>query len=259
MAVLEVSALVLFALIVIAFLSGIGITTIGPGGIFVTIALFTLTPLTSAEVAGTAHLTFVATGILGSAAYLQSGEFSTGRARGLVLLLSGGSVLGAIGGAVINQFVARDTFGLLLGLVAVIVGVTILYRERRGVLAVYELDLGIRRDRVTLTVVGVGLGVVSGLLGIGGPVLAVPVLVLLGTPMLTAVAVAQVQSIFIAAFASGSYLYYDAVSFGFAILVGGPLLVGVVIGWKVAHLVDPTRLTLLLGAVLVAVGPYLAF
>lgn len=37
----------------IAFLSGIGITTVGPGGIFVTIALYSLTPISHGKVAGT--------------------------------------------------------------------------------------------------------------------------------------------------------------------------------------------------------------
>ena len=256
---LEVSVFVMLALVTIAFVSGIGITTIGPGGIFVTIALFSLTSLPSAEVAGTAHLTFVATGIVGSFAYLRSGEFSTGPARTLVVLLSGSCIVGALAGAVLNQFVTRETFGVLLGVVAVTVGVTILYRERRGLLAMYELDLDTRQDRFLLVGIGSVLGLVSGLLGIGGPVLAVPALVLLGVPMLLAVAVAQVQSIFIASVAAGGYLYHDSVSVAFAILVGVPLLGGVLIGWQIAHRVDPTRLTILLGIVLIMIGPYLAF
>jgi uncharacterized membrane protein YfcA len=37
-------------------------------------------------------------------------------------------------------------------------------------------------------------------------------------------------------------------------LVGFPLLAGVVVGWKIAHLIDPARLKVALGAVLVVVG-----
>jgi uncharacterized membrane protein YfcA len=56
-------------LMLLAFLSGIGITAIGPGGIFITIALFLLTAETPATIAGTASAMFIATGILGTVVY----------------------------------------------------------------------------------------------------------------------------------------------------------------------------------------------
>ncbi|WP_049927340.1 sulfite exporter TauE/SafE family protein [Halopiger goleimassiliensis] len=245
-------------LVAIAFFSGIGITTIGPGGIFVTIALYSLTPLASSEVAGTAHATFVVTGLVGSAAYLHSGEMRTGEGRALAIVLSTSSVLGALAGAAINAVVPRAVFGLLLGGVAIAVGGIILYRERRGFNPIYELRAEEPSGRVALAGLGFGLGVCSGLLGIGGPVLAVPALVLVGIPMLLAVAVAQVQSIFIAAFATAGYAFQGTVILPIAVVVGTPLLLGVIVGWKVAHAVDPERLKVALGVVLLGVGPYLA-
>ncbi|APW99129.1 anion permease [Halobiforma lacisalsi AJ5] len=247
-----------FLLVSIAFLSGIGITTIGPGGIFVTIALYSLTPLSSGQVAGTAHATFVATGLVGSAVYLRSGEMRTGEGRALAIVLSLSSVLGALTGAYANAFVPRAVFGALLGTVSMAVGGTILFRVRRGFSPVYDLEIGTSTGRVTLGVLGFGLGVASGLLGIGGPVLAVPTLVLVGVPMLLAVAVAQVQSIFIAAFATAGYALQSTVLLSLAVVVGIPLLLGVVVGWKVAHAVDPNRLKVTLGFVMLGVGPYLA-
>lgn len=258
MVINELSITILVLLVLIAFFSGIGITTIGPGGIFVTIALYSLTPIPSSEVAGTAHATFIATGLVGSAAYLHSGEMSTGESRVMAILLSGTSIIGALIGAYVNTFVPRPIFGALLGGVAMVVGVTVLYRERRGFVSLYMLDVMTREGRLVLGCLGFVLGVCSGLLGIGGPVLAVPALILIGVPMLLAVAVAQVQSIFIAGFATAGYLFQDSVLFSLAVLVGLPLLAGVVIGWKVAHHVDPAHLKVVLGIVLVAIGPYLA-
>jgi len=69
MAELTGEMLTLALLVAIAFLSGIGITTIGPGGVFVTVALYALTSVSSSAVAGTAHLTFIGTGIVASVAY----------------------------------------------------------------------------------------------------------------------------------------------------------------------------------------------
>ncbi|QSW99217.1 sulfite exporter TauE/SafE family protein [Haloterrigena alkaliphila] len=245
-------------LVSIAFFSGIGITAIGPGGIFVTIALYSLTPLASSQIAGTAHATFVVTGLVGSAAYLHSGEMKTGQSRSIAVVLSVSSVLGALVGSYVNGFVPRSVFGILLGGVSMTVGGIILYRERRGFSPLYDLDPLEREGQVALAGLGFVLGVCSGLLGIGGPVLAVPALVLVGVPMLLAVAVAQVQSIFIAGFAAAGYALQGQVVLPLAVVIGTPLLLGVVTGWKVAHAIDPEKLKVALGVVLFAVGPYLA-
>ncbi|MCU4743287.1 sulfite exporter TauE/SafE family protein [Natronoglomus mannanivorans] len=248
----------LVVLAVIAFLSGIGITTIGPGGIFLTAALYALTPISSSEVAGTAHATFIATGIVGSIAYVRSGELRTGESRALVVILSASSIAGALAGSALNAFVSRALFGLLLGGVATAVGGLIWYREWHGLEPRYLIDPGARRDRALLAVLGFSLGVCSGLVGIGGPVLAVPALILLGVPMLVAVAVAQVQSIFIAVFATTGYFLQGSVIPSLAVFVGSPLLLGVVVGWRLAHLIDPDRLKVALGVALVGVGLSLA-
>lgn len=245
-------------LIVIALFAGVGITAIGPGGVFVTIALFALTPLSTAEVAGTASATFVATGLLGSAVYFQSGEFAQGYAREMAIVLSGASILGAVAGSQLNLLLPERVFGYLLSLFVACIGMVIVYRERVGLQPSNRLDsVPDRQRRILIGTIGFGIGVLGGLLGVGGPVVAVPILVVLGVPMLVAVAVAQVQSIFISGFAAASYAAVGAVSIPVALLVGVPQLVGVLAGWKVAHLVDPHRLRVALGVVLVAVSPTL--
>jgi uncharacterized membrane protein YfcA len=228
-------------LAVIALFAGIGITAIGPGGIFVTIALFLLAPIGPAEVAGTASATFVATGLLGSAVYLRSGEFTAGYARELAILLSSASVVGALVGARANLLLPEQVFGHLLAAFVASIGGLIVYRQRR----------------VLIGTIGFGIGILGAMLGVGGPVVAVPILVVLGVPMLVAVAVAQVQSIFISSFATVGYLAVDAVSLPLVLLVGIPQLIGVVLGWGVAHRVDPHRLRVVLGLVLVLVAPTL--
>lgn len=244
-------------LVAIAFLSGIGITTIGPGGIFLTIALYSLTPISSGTVAGTAHATFISAGLVGSAAYVHSGEMKAGETRMMALIFSLSSIIGALIGTYLNSFIPRTVFGLLLGTVAMLTGITIIYRERRGLGPVYQINVVKREGQLILGVLGFALGVISGLLGVGGPVIAVPALILIGVPMLFALAVAQVQSIFIATFATTGYLMQGNVSVSLVALAGFPLLAGVVVGWKVAHLIDPERLKTVLGIVLIVVGPYL--
>lgn len=245
-------------LIVIAFISGIGITTIGPGGIFVTIALYSLTSISSGQVAGTAHATFIATGVVGTLAYIRSGEIGGRESWMMAGILSLASIGGALLGSGINAYVPRQMFGILLGVFSMAVGAIIIYRERKDLEPVVKVNTSTYKGKIGLGALGLTLGICSGLLGVGGPVLAVPALVLVGVPMLIAVAVAQVQSIFIAVFAASGYYLQGNVSSSLAILVGTPLLLGVVAGWRVAHMIDPDRLKGVLGLVLIAVGPYLA-
>ncbi|MFB6218047.1 MAG: sulfite exporter TauE/SafE family protein [Halobacteriaceae archaeon] len=235
----------------VAFGAGIGITAVGPGGVLLTVALVALTDLAPGAVVGTAMATFVATGLLGSAAYARSGDLR--ERRGLAASLSATGLAGALAGVALNGAVSERGFELLLGAFVVLTGALVWYRTRAGA-AVREPA----RPLVAGALVGGGVGLSGGLLGVGGPVLAVPLLVVAGVPMLPALAVAQVQSVFVAAAATGGYLLRGTVSPALVALVGVPELGGVVVGWLIAHRVDERRLTRVLAALLVALGPYLA-
>lgn len=263
-------------LVLIALVGGVCITAIGPGGIFVTVALFRLLELSPGTVAGTASVTFVATGVLGSLAYIRSGELREPAATRAAVVLSAASVVGAFAGAWLNARLDAQGFGTLLGAFVAGTGVLILLRERRGRRRP-EVDgmpdghapegspVGAHAvpatrgvpGPVAMTLVGIAVGLPAGLLGVGGPVLAVPVLVLLGVPMLLAVGLAQVQSVFISAFASFGYALQGVIDWGLALLVGIPLLVGTAAGWWVAHRIPVGGLTRGLAVVLVVIGIYL--
>lgn len=245
-------------LVAVALLAGVGITTVGPGGVFVTAALYGLTDLSSAAVAGTASATFVATGLLGSGAYVRSGELTAGPAREAAAILSATGLAGALAGTRLNLAVGDRLFGALLAAFLAGVGVLVAYRELVGIEPGGILTGGAGRRRLALALVGSAVGVLGGMLGVGGPVVAVPALVALGMGMLRAVAVAQVQSIFLALFATVGYWTVGAVDVATAVLVGVPQLVGVLVGWRVAHLVSPRRLRLALAAVLVLVAAVIA-
>jgi len=246
------------ALVVVAFLAGIGITAIGPGGVFTTAALAGLTALPASVVAGTVHMTFVFTGVLGSFVYFRSGEL-VDDGRTLTVVLSVASVAGAVGGALLNTSLSETVFDLLLGGFCVVVGAVIAYREFRGLGPAIALDSGTIGGKLAIGAIGFAIGLLGGLLGIGGPVIAVPALVLCGTPMLVALAAAQVQSVVLSGTAATAYLAAGSVSPPLAVFVGVPQLLGVVVGWRVAHRVPSRRLKAALAVALVAIGPVLAF
>lgn len=246
-------------LFVLALFAGVGISALGPGGIFVTIALFLFVPIPSATVAGTATTTFVATGVLASILFKLSGDFAVGFARETAIILSATSILGAVAGSQANLLIPDEIFGYLLAIFVAVIGGIIVYREVVGIEPTNQLEIVTEwQRRFILSSVGFGVGFLGGLLGVGGPVLAVPLLVLLGVPMLVALAVAQVQSIFISGFAAGSYYVGDAVSIPLVVLVGIPQLIGVVVGWRIVHLVEEGRLRIVLGIVLVIIAPAIA-
>lgn len=249
---------VVFALVLVSLAGGMGITAVGPGGVFVTAALYALVDIPPGTVAGTASATFIATGLLGTATYLRSGELGDRVGAVAAGLLSLGGIVGALVGVRLNAMVSEQLFGALLGGFLALAGVIVWYRTRATTGERRTLNPTTRWGRAAVTVIGVAVGVPGGLLGVGGPVIAVPLLVAAGTPMLLAVALAQVQSVFLAAGATAGYVAQGAVSWPLAVLVGVPELVGVVAGWRFAQHTDPDRLKRGLAVLLVVLGPYLA-
>lgn len=244
-------------LIILGFVAGVGTTTLGPGGIFVTISLYAVTTLSSATVAGTASATFIGTGVVGTVMFARSGELDTPYRR-TAIILAASSVIGAFLGSELNTHLADHVFGLFLAAFVTIIGVSIVYREYFGLTPRYVVDPQASTGSIVVAGVGTGVGGVGGLLGVGGPVMAVPILVLIGVPMLPALAVAQVQSVVLASVATANYAGHQAVSALLVVLIGIPQVAGAVVGWRVAHRVDPERLKLLLGLLLVGLGPLLA-
>ncbi|HET8864361.1 MAG TPA: sulfite exporter TauE/SafE family protein [Gracilimonas sp.] len=248
---------IMILLLIIALVGGVCITTIGPGGIFVTIALFALLPLNPSTVAGTASATLIATGIVGSLGYLRSGELKgkiAGKAAGGLSLAS---VIGAFAGSQINTLLNASTFAVLLGLFVLFTGILILYRQKKQLKPDSRLQIDSSKGLAWLGGVGIAVGLPSGLLGVGGPVLAVPLMVVLGVPMLLSVALAQVQSIFISGFATAGYMIHGAVDWYLALFLTVPLLIGTISGWYIAQRIKASRLKVSLAIVLIALGIYL--
>lgn len=247
----SLTTLVLLGLLGLA--GGIGITAVGPGGVLPTIGLFTLTTLSPAEVAGTAIVTHIATGALATIAYTRSGQLRDPETRRTALLLAGTAALGTPVGVLLNTFVSQRAFGIALGALVAVVAALVWYRERRP-------------SRTTLAHpptwsvagLGVAVAVASGIVGIGGPMLTVPLLVALGVPVLESLASAQAQSVIIATVGTLGYVAHGAIDWPLAALVGIPELAGVLLGWKIAHALPTRSLKYALIATLFALAPYLA-
>ncbi|MEV4730407.1 sulfite exporter TauE/SafE family protein [Saccharopolyspora sp. NPDC049426] len=244
--------LVVVLLGLFGLVGGIGITAVGPGGVLPTIGLFTLTGVSPAEVAGTAIVTHVATGVLATGVYTRSGQLRDPETRRTALILAGAAVLGTPLGVLLNTLVSPRVFGIVLGVLVAAAGALVLHRKPPAAAA--------RAHPPAPVVAGLGfaVAVISGVVGIGGPLLTVPLLVALGVPVLESLASAQAQSVVIATVGALGYLAHGAINWPLAAVVGIPELVGVVVGWKIAHALPTRSLRWALIVTLFALAPYLA-
>jgi hypothetical protein len=247
---------------VLALIAGVGITALGPGGVLIPIGLITLTHLSKGQIAGTAIVTHVGTGLLGSLAYRRSAHLRDPLTLRTAGLLAGAAVVGAPLGVLLNSAVSRGLFDALLGIFVGLTGLLVWMRARQspprdggggqaGGSGHPDLHSGL------ILALGFGVAVVSGLFGIGGPLLSVPLLVTAGLPLLAALGSAQVQSIVIASAGAIAYLARGEISWRLAGAVLVPQLIGVMIGWRIARRVPTARLMRVLAVVLVALAPYL--
>ncbi|HEV7628015.1 MAG TPA: sulfite exporter TauE/SafE family protein [Streptomyces sp.] len=248
--------LILALLALFGLVGGIGITAVGPGGVLPTIGMFLLTGLSPAGVAGTAIATHIATGALGTAAYTRSGQLRDPATRRIAVILSAVALVGAPLGVLFNTLVSGKGFAILLAVTVATTGVLVWVRERRA--AREEGERPVRLSPVATGAVGLVVAVAAGLFGLGGPMLSVPLLVIFGLPLLPALAAAQAQSVVIATVGTAGYLLHGSIDWQLAALVGVPELAGVLIGWKIAHVVPVRKLKYALAGTLLALAPYLA-
>jgi uncharacterized protein len=232
-------------------IAGIGITAVGPGGVFATVGLFLASGLSPAEVAGTAIVTHLATGALGSVAYHRSGQLRHRETRRVALVLAVTAVAGTPVGVFLNSVAPGQLFGVLLAAFLVAIALLVWFRARPGTADGADPH----HPAALLVCLGLGVAVVGGMFGVGGPLLTVPLLVLAGTPVLSALGAAQAQSVVVAGVGTLSYLGRGTIDWPLALAVGLPELCGVLIGWKVAHAV-PARILkrVMIVALLISAG-----
>lgn len=239
-------------LAVIGLVGGIGITAVGPGGVLPTIGLFALTGLSPAQVAGTAIVTHIATGALGTTAYTRSGQLRERGTRGTALILAATAVAGTPLGVIAGSLVSKRTFAVVLGVVVAAAAGLVWHRARHP-----RAALLVHPPRALLVALGVAVSAVAGIVGIGGPMLTVPLLAAFGLPVLQSLACAQAQSVVIAAVGTLGYLVHGSIDWPLAALVGVPELAGVLVGWKIAHAVPASALRNALIATLCVLAVYL--
>ena len=135
---------------------------------------------------------FIVSGALGSANYKKAGNLDIS----FGIRLSLGSLLGAVLGVELNLIIPESRVKILLYAVVLLSGISILLRKDKKA---EEGNKGyvISEHLAATLALGFVTGVVCALSGAGGPVLVMPLLVVLGIIIRTAVGVALFNSVFI--------------------------------------------------------------
>lgn len=132
---------------------------------------------------------FLISGILGAYNYYKTGNFN-GK---LAIVLSIGSFVGAILGVKLNLLINEEIVKRILYIVVLLSGISILLRKDKE-----KIGSNVEINNFLCVILGFITGGICALSGAGGPILVMPLLVLLGVSTKNAVGIALFNSIFIA-------------------------------------------------------------
>lgn len=237
-----------FGLATIAALVGALIGAVGVGGILLIPALNLLTPLSIQASMATALFTFVFTGLFGTWLFERRGSIDWSVTLPLCV---GGVAFGVIGAWVNTRLDAR----LLTLILAALISLAGLYTLMSGRVQISDLPGHLTpRRRLLLLAIGSAAGFGSGLTGVGGPAMSVPLMVLFGFPALTSIGASQVIQILAAASGSAANLPLGLVDLPLAALLTIFEVGGVWVGVRIAHAIDALMLRRAVGTLCVAVG-----
>ena len=229
-----------------AVLVGALIGTVGVGGILLIPALSAFAGLDTHQAMGTALFSFIFTGVLGTWLYQRHGSIDWH----ITLPVCGGGLIAGYFGSLANAYAPAALLNLLLAGVIIFAGIYALFPAKlRTIRASASLPM--------LFTIGAVVGFGSGLTGVGGPVLSVPLMVILGFHPLTSIATSQVIQIAAACSGSLGNLGHGFIDFQTALWVTGLELLGVFAGVRLAHTIPASTLKKIVSIVCIIVGAFI--
>ena len=199
----------------------------------------------------TALFTFAFTGITGTILFQRKGSIDWR----ITMPVCWGAVLFAFAGAWMNSLAAPRMLSLLLAGVIIFAGVYTLAAWHGAHRPAF--DGRPAAQQALLTAIGAFAGFGSGLTGVGGPALSVPLMVLFGFPALASIGASQVIQIIAAVSGTLGNLSFGSIDFRLAIPVTAAEVGGVIVGAWLAHAVKQIMLRRFVGVLCVFVGLFL--
>lgn len=244
--------------LVVAF-AGMAIGATSLGGALVVPALTDLSGASVPTALAASSFAFLLTGVVALQG-LGADRRSTWEALRILLVAA---LVGAALGAWMSDRVPAQALRTWVGLLALTSGLLALWTERVAAAPSAVPDAHTGRgtgwpspSRQAMIGLGVGLG--SALSGTGGPLVLLPVLMFLRTPVRAAVAAAQIVQMPVALAASAAHIGAGRLDPTLGVGVAVVLVAGAWLGRRVAVDVPPRRLRIATAGVLVATGLFYA-
>jgi uncharacterized membrane protein YfcA len=236
------------SLILISISIGMLVGAVGVGGFFMPTALMLITKVTVHQGMATSLFTFIFTGIAGTIYFHKKGTINWSLVRPICL----GAGLTGFAGAWFGSKLSTSMLSIVLAVVIIIAGVyTLMASSEQSSDAVFRDP---RRQWIMLACIGALTGFLSGLTGIGGPALSVPLMVLCGFSILTSIGVGQVLQIVGALSGSIANLKYGTIDYGLATFISAFEICGVLLGAYVIHRIDIGLIKKFVGALCLIAG-----
>jgi uncharacterized membrane protein YfcA len=225
-------------------LTGTLIGAVGVGGILLTplLLFFIGTELHIAQ--ATSSFSFLFTGIAGVVIYARRKSIAWDH----VLWLSIGIMPAALLGSKVNTILSSTVLTPILAVLIIFSGYNALSKRRMDGLTTQTLNKAI------LILIGIFVGFGSSLTGTGGPVLLVPLLLLLRFMPLAAVGLSQAIQLPVAVFATIGFALYGQIDFSLGVILGIAQSFGVIFGGVIAHTLPQEKLRIVVAVSLVGVG-----
>ena len=251
-----------FILPFFGFLIGIIAAMTGIGGGIVMVPLLTLVySLTPANAVGTSLTTILFTAAAATSSYANQKRifYKTG------LILTAVTTPGAIFGAYLTSIISSTVLGLIFGIFLIVVSTRIALENGFGKEKKQEdrtkdkyLEKELLKNKKHLAV-GLALGffggIASGLLGIGGGVIIVPVMALVFfMPIHNAVATSMLTMIITSTAGVGQHFALGDINWGFALLLAAGSVFGAQVGAYASKRLSSKNLRRIFGLILIIVS-----
>ena len=240
------------ALVLLSAVVGILVGLTGIGGILAIPAVMLLTDTPPHAAMATTLAALLLSGMMGTYNYHVMGFLK----REHWLPLCAGGLPFTFAGACLNDICSAELLLVILGVIIILSGVSALHAWT----ALKSVDLG-HSDRASWIIGAVGAfsGFMAGLTGASGPVLSIPILIALGMPAFPAVVSGMPFQICASVSGSAGNLLNGHIDFGLLLPLAIPIVLGVVVGNRIAPYIPALLLKRGIGVFCIAIGIYLCY
>jgi hypothetical protein len=246
-------------LIIFGFFIGIlaSMTGVG-GGVFIVPILTFFYAFAVNNATGTSLTTIIFTAIASTINYAKQKRVYYKTGLILVITTAPGAYIGAWFATIMEERLLGVVFGVFLILVATRTIISIVKKKNQNKQLTVKTDTELIKSGKKI-VLGVGLGffggIASGLLGIGGGTLIVPIMTFaLGMPIHFATATSMFTMIFTSISAVTKYYQVDLINFPVALTLAAGSIIGAQVGAYTSKKLSGRNLTLVFGIILLIAG-----